>query len=75
MTNVCLRARVGDERFYVLDAATDEEIVLVEEKLAGRAALLDGEGGDGGGFFVGFEHLVEVDIGEDVDVVEEERFS
>jgi len=53
-------------------SATGEEIVLVEEELAGRGALLDGEGGEGGGFFVGFEHLAEVDITEDIDVVEEE---
>ncbi len=47
---------------------------MVEEKLAGGGALLDGEGGEGGRFFVGFEHLAEVDGGEDVDVVEEEGF-
>jgi len=48
---------------------------LVEEELAGGGALLDGEGGEGGRFFVGGEHLVEVDIAEDVDVVQKEGFA
>src|SRR5256885_577479 len=64
----------GDESVGVVDAAAGEKIVLVEEELAGGGALLDGEGGEGGRFFVGGEHLAEVDGGEDVDVVEEEGF-
>ena len=66
--------RAGGESIDVVDAAASEEIVLVEEELAGGGALLDCEGGEGGRFLVGGEHLAEVDGGEDVDVVEEEGF-
>ena len=54
-------------------AAADEEIVLVKKKLTGRRAWHDGESGKGGRFFVRFEHFVEVDGAEDVDVVKEKR--
>jgi len=66
--------RAGGESIDVVDAAASEEIVLVEEELAGGGALLDCEGGEGGRFFVGGEHLAEVGGGEDVYVVEEEGF-
>jgi len=54
--------------------ATDELVFGVEEEEAGGVAVLDGESGEGVVFAVELEHGGEVDVGEDIDVVEEEGF-
>ena len=55
-------------------APSAEMVVFIEEKIARRGAILNGEGGEGFVLPVKDEHLVEVDCAEDIDIVDEEWF-
>ena len=55
-------------------AAAGELKIVVEEKLAGGVALLDGERCESLTVFVKLEHAEKVDGADDVDVVKKERF-
>ena len=70
---VC-RGLFGPGEVAALRRATDELELVVEEEKAGGWARLDRERGKGIVFVVEFEHAAKVDVADDVDIVEEERF-
>src|SRR5215470_8591464 len=68
------RRRLGNECIDVVDTATDEDIVLVEEQLAGRRPVLNGERRKSLLLFVRVQHFIEIDGADNVYVVDNEGF-
>ena len=66
----------ADQFGFASEACTTsaEPVVLVEEKIARRRAILNREGGEAFVLLVEVEHLVEVDCAENIDIVDEEWF-